>query len=337
MAYLGQVKLVPYDFVPRDFAECNGALLPIAQNTALFSVLGATYGGDARTTFGVPDLRDRVPVHQTPQDPLGARGGAASVTLTVATMPQHAHPVMASTEAATQTAISGNMLAAQAARGTAHYIASSGSTVDMTEHALTKTGNGQPHENRQPSLVLRYIITTQGNYPSREGIVDIDGEDYVGEIRAFGFNFAPRGWAMCDGQLMPINGNESLFTLIGTKFGGDGRTTFALPDLRGRVPVGAHEPVGTTFGAETVKLQPTELPAHDHQTELGSGAPDTGDPAGAMIASGASILNDGPFDTSFAAGTVGAPVPNGQPHGNMMPYLAVNYCICLVGLFPSRN
>lgn len=337
MPYIGQVKLVPYSFAPRGYADCDGQLLSISSHTALFSILGTTYGGDGQQSFGLPDLQDRAPVHQSQEDPLGHKGGAANVTLDVSTMAQHSHAINARNVPATETAISGNVFAAQAQRGAQHYITAGGQTADMSEHGLTETGGGQAHDNTQPSMTLRYVVALEGTYPSRDGGGAIDDQDYIGEIRPFGFNFAPRGWAQCDGQLLAIASNQALFSLLGTVFGGDGKTTFALPDLRGRTAVGLGQTMGAKFGSETVTLNADQIPAHDHQTELGVGVPDVGDPSGAMIANEGGIQNDGPYDVKFHPGTVSNPNPNSQPHNNMMPYQTVNFCICLFGLFPSRN
>lgn len=339
MPLIGQLKLLPYSFAPRGYADCNGQLLPIAQNTALFSILGTTYGGDGRTTFGLPDLQGRAPVHHAPATPIGQKGGAAEVALSVETMPSHSHPVMATDAPATQATAAGNVLASQAARGPENY-APAGQTVDMNEHALTETGGGQAHDNMQPSLALRFVVATDGLYPSRNGggAAD-DTEPFVGEIRAFGFNFAPRGWALCDGQLLAIQQYQALYSLLGTAFGGDGRTTFALPDLRGRTAIGIDSvhALGAKAGSETVALTADQIPAHDHQTELAEGNASEGAAAGHMLASGASLYNSGAYDTELAAEAVGAPTPNGLAHDNMMPFQTVNFSICLNGIYPSRN
>lgn len=168
-------------------------------------------------------------------------------------------------------------------------------------------------------------------------------EPYLADIQIFGFNFAPRGWARCDGQILPINQNQALFSLLGTTYGGDGRTTFALPDLRGRVPIhrsDAH-PQGQRFGEETPRLSVAELPSHTHAMAASNQDGNSGSPAGALYAgapTGLGLTYSGTspsFDTQLAAGSIG---PTGaEGHENMMPYLTLNFCIALQGLFPSRN
>ncbi|HUV43681.1 MAG TPA: tail fiber protein [Dehalococcoidales bacterium] len=164
---------------------------------------------------------------------------------------------------------------------------------------------------------------------------------FLGEITIFGFNFPPRGWASCDGQILPINQNQALFFLLGTTYGGDGRTTFALPDLRGRVPVhpGDHGVTweGTKGGGETQALNTTDVPAHTHQLSASNLVPNRESPGGNYLA--ASALN--PYtpaspDKEMKPGSISG-TGNGQGHENMQPFLVLNFCIALQGVFPSQN
>ncbi len=172
-------------------------------------------------------------------------------------------------------------------------------------------------------------------------------EPFIGEIRMFGGNFAPRGWALCDGQLLRIADNSALFSLLGTIYGGDGRTTFGLPDLRGRVPVHmgqgpgmTNRRIGQRAGAETVTLSTAELPSHTHAMGASSQAGTSAGPAAAVPAAvgltaqystaGASPGNE------MNAAAIGA-AGGGQAHTNVQPFQCVNFIIALTGLFPSRN
>ncbi len=168
-------------------------------------------------------------------------------------------------------------------------------------------------------------------------------EPFLAEIRIVGFNFAPRGWAFCDGQILPINQNQSLYSLLGTIYGGDGRTSFALPDLRGRTPIhvgssngGAHLQ-GQKGGEEQHTLAANEMPNHDHVFEA-SGADATGIvPTGQFLARATTATYTPPANlVDMNSGAV-ANTGGGQAHENMQPFLAVNFCIALQGLFPSRN
>ena len=164
-------------------------------------------------------------------------------------------------------------------------------------------------------------------------------EPFLAEVRMVGFNFAPRGWAFCDGQILPINQNQSLYSLLGTTYGGDGRTSFALPDLRGRTPihVGNSHLLGQKSGAEVYTLSTDELPGHTHQL-VGSTTPaSTGDAAGALWADNqGSPYGDPVAGVDMASDTI-ADNGGGQAHDNMQPYLTIAFCIALQGLFPSRN
>jgi microcystin-dependent protein len=164
---------------------------------------------------------------------------------------------------------------------------------------------------------------------------------YVGEIRLFAGNFAPAGWQLCDGQLLPISENETLFNLIGTTYGGDGQQTFALPDLRGRVPLHQGTHAGLTYqmgqaaGTETVTLLPQQLPVHTHGLMASSAAASGSTPAGALLAATSVASYDIGTASTAMAGTAIAPAGGAQPHENMAPTLAVNYIISLFGVFPS--
>ncbi len=163
-------------------------------------------------------------------------------------------------------------------------------------------------------------------------------QPYVGEIRMFAGNFAPAGWMFCEGQLLPISENETLFQLIGTTYGGDGQSTFALPDLRGRLPI--HQGNGfilaETGGAEEITLTVSQIPAHGHPL-LGAGVNgDQVNPGNNLPANSFNItpyINDAPTDNMNAA-AIGA-VGGSQPHSNMQPYLCVDFIISLFGIFPS--
>ena len=166
-------------------------------------------------------------------------------------------------------------------------------------------------------------------------------EPFLAEVRMFGFNFAPRNWAFCDGQILPINQNQSLYSLLGTTYGGDGRTSFGLPDLRGRVPVhvGSGFNLGSKSGVEQVVLAEAEIPAHVHGRVSKDQATST-DPTGKVLASqvrrGLRIYTE-PDDANRVALGSDKEVGGSQGHENMQPYLAIHFCIALSGLFPSRN
>jgi microcystin-dependent protein len=177
-------------------------------------------------------------------------------------------------------------------------------------------------------------------------------DPYLGQIQPFGFNFAPRGWAQCNGQLLPINQNTALFSLLGTIYGGDGRTTFALPDLRGRAalhmgtgPGLSPATIGEKAGNETETLNQNQMPSHTHaatakasssvgNTNVAENSVWSKDAGNQWAAYNNSVMadktmKDGVIQNANAGG--------GQAHNNMQPYLVVNWCIAIAGTFPSRN
>jgi microcystin-dependent protein len=165
-------------------------------------------------------------------------------------------------------------------------------------------------------------------------------QPYVGEIRMFGGNFAPAGWMFCEGQLLPISENETLFQLIGTTYGGDGESTFGLPDLRGRLPI--HQGNGfilaETGGAEDITLTVNQIPAHTHPFVAAAVAGNQTSAQNALPAHSVTItpyLNTAP-DANFKA-TVVAATGGSQPHTNFQPYLCVDFIISLFGIFPSQT
>jgi microcystin-dependent protein len=168
-------------------------------------------------------------------------------------------------------------------------------------------------------------------------------EPFLAEIRIVGFNFAPRGWAFCDGQILPINQNQSLYSLLGTNYGGDGRTTFALPDLRGRTPIHKSDghPLAQKGGAEAVTLTAAEIAAHTHAAKASSTAAVQGNPTGRVLAAadpGQTLYRnpEAATMTALRSGTV-TNAGGGQAHDNMQPFTTLAFCIALRGLFPSRN
>jgi microcystin-dependent protein len=170
-------------------------------------------------------------------------------------------------------------------------------------------------------------------------------DPFVAEIRIFPFNFAPQGWAWCDGQLLPLSQNTALFSLLGTTYGGDGRSNFALPDLQGRAPMhpgqgpglSLHD-LGETGGSETVSLLESEIPSHSHAINASVADAFSRVPVGDLPATGIGIGLYAPAGSlaSMSPNTL-APAGGDQPHNNMMPYLTYYFCIALQGVFPPRT
>ena len=162
-------------------------------------------------------------------------------------------------------------------------------------------------------------------------------EPFLSEIRIMSFNFPPKGWALCNGQLLQINQNQGLFSLLGTTFGGNGQTTFALPDLRGRVPmhVGNGHVLGERAGTEIVTITSQTLPAHNHFVNVTNVNATVG-PTNAFFAAANNTYQPTPANTTLAANTI-TNVGGSQAHINQQPFLVLSFCIALQGIFPSPN
>lgn len=162
-------------------------------------------------------------------------------------------------------------------------------------------------------------------------------QPYVGEIRMFAGNFAPSGWMFCEGQLLPISENETLFQLIGTTYGGDGESTFALPDLRGRIPVhqGNGRILAETGGAEEVTLTVQQIPAHSHPLLASADPAGTRNPLNSVLGRAGAEAYASEFTAEALSSQSIAPIGGSQPHTNFQPYLCVDFIISLFGIFPS--
>jgi microcystin-dependent protein len=173
-------------------------------------------------------------------------------------------------------------------------------------------------------------------------------DPFVAEIRIFPFNFAPKGWAFCNGQLMPLSQNTALFSLVGTTYGGDGKTTFGLPNLQGSAPMfwgqgpglSLHD-LGETGGSETITLTQSEMPSHTHNIRADAADPaDVQAPSSAVVlarSSGGNAYGTSPSAMVQLANAMVASVGGDLPHNNMQPYLTLNFCIALQGVYPPRS
>ncbi|HKA75286.1 MAG TPA: tail fiber protein [Xanthobacteraceae bacterium] len=178
-------------------------------------------------------------------------------------------------------------------------------------------------------------------------------DPFVAEIRIFPFNFAPKGWAFCDGQILPLSQNTALFSLLGTTYGGDGKSTFALPNLQGNAPLHQGQgpglqlwDLGEIQGSDTVSLLESEIPAHAHALQAQTQNATNNSPAGGLLAAGHYGGAQGGAVNYYAttsnpatllSPTAIAPAGGDQPHNNLMPYLTLNFCIALQGVFPPRT
>ena len=163
-------------------------------------------------------------------------------------------------------------------------------------------------------------------------------EPFLAEIRVFSFNFAPKGWALCNGQLLPINQNQALFSLLGTTYGGNGQTTFALPNLQAKIPfhMGGSLTLGQTGGQESHTLTINEIPAHTHAVNCGTSPAGSANPSGNFFGGGGQSVYSTTANATMSPNCV-ASAGGSQPHLNSPPSLVLNFCIALQGIFPSQN
>jgi microcystin-dependent protein len=344
--FMGEIRWVAYNApAPNGWADCSGQLLPINQNQELFSILGTIYGGDGRTSFGLPDMRGRMPMDDGAGHPLGQRSGQENVALDINEMPVHTNQLRGTT-AIGSNVIPTIQLLAQGPHPLANRIyQDSNLDQNMASESVSNTGGGQGHQNMPPFLTIKCIIALQGTVPPRTGGGITNA--YIGEIRWFAGNFAPSGYADCSGQLLQVEENTALFSLLGTTYGGDGRTTFGLPNMEGRMPLHDGRGPGLTQyrlgqvgGTETVTLSQNQMASHNHILQAMNSDSTTTSPMGNMLGLGLSSN----YHNIYGTGTLTDMHPDaianaggGQPHDNMPPHLVIKCLIALRGVFPSQS
>ncbi|UKS25436.1 tail fiber protein [Paenibacillus sp. HWE-109] len=333
--FIGEIRMFAGNFAPAGWMKCDGQTLPISENEPLFNLIGTTYGGDGETTFMLPNLQSRIPLHQGNGFTLAEQAGTEDVTLTVQQIPAHSHAAGVSSNFGSTNSPDGTVMA----RSTLNQFtdaAGSQSTMMNPGTVLGPGGGSQPHTNLQPFLTINYIISLFGIFPSQGGGSD-GTEPFLSEVRWVAFNFAPNGNVLCNGQILPINQNQGLFSLLGTTYGGNGQTTFGLPDLRGRAPIhmGNGHTLGEKSGEQAHTLSQNEMATHSHYLNASKNAASTktaqGNTFGVTSTSSYAFVRDG------TSASVTDLVGGGQPHNNMQPYLALTAIIATVGIFPSQN
>lgn len=336
---IGEIRLFPFPQPPPGWLRCDGQLLTRTQYGELFRVLGTLYGGDEHTTFALPNLQGRVAVHPGIGIGIGARRGEETHSLTLAELPNHTHLLSANATATTSTAQQHFWSSLPGA----YSVTRDEPDASLGAQALASMGDGEPHTNLQPYLVGNYCIAVAGAPPDPvDAPPATDG--MIGEVRLFAGGAVPRGWAACEGQLLSTGAQTQLYAILGTSYGGDGQTTFALPDLRGRVPLHeGHGPglspraLAQSGGDADVMLTQSELPMHSHAARYGTGSSQS-TPDGALWS------GSGHHEPAYAPSTdntLMSPrcvefVGGNAAHNNMQPYLGLHYIVALDGAFPAR-
>lgn len=342
--YLGEVRMFGGAFAPVGWVFCDGQELPIAKHQDLFGLIGSRYGGDGSSKFAVPDLRGRVPVAAGTAETgttyaIGTKGGAEKVALDLDHLAKHRHVARAATTGGVALP---NKAVWCTPTGANEYLKTT-ATTPMRDDAISFAGGSAEHDNVMPYLALNFIIAETGPSPQsgRDGFKQV--EPMLAEIRLFATDDVPYGWAPCDGKELDISTYQALFSIMGTTYGGNGTTTFKVPDLRGRAPVhvGKGYDLGAKGGEESHALMSNELPQHTHVPSAA-----TGNRSGPPIAGGVALtwgrnnsrnpfsltvptVSMDPSAVSFAGG--------GAAHPNMQPYTVLDFCIAVEGIFPRRG
>ena len=237
--FLSELRIFAFRDIPKGWVPCNGQLLSIKEFESLFSLLGITYGGDGKNTFGLPNLNARVPMHRRSNFPMGAMGGEETHTLTLNEIPRHSHQALASANAPDSNTPENNFWTNNPA------FTPYGSEADnqpMSPQALQQVGGNIAHNNMSPYLVLNICMAVEGIIPDPNK-PDSISDPWIGELRILAATAVPNAWFSCDGQILPMTKYLQLFMLIGKTYGGDGPSRFGLPDLKASAAIMA-EPTG---------------------------------------------------------------------------------------------
>jgi microcystin-dependent protein len=351
MSITGEIRIFAFNYAPGGWLRCEGQSLQASGYYGeLFSVIGQAYGGNATDgTFNLPDLRSRVMMNMDPNDSqiatTGVTGGEESVTLIPDMAAPHSHSLNIAVTP-NGIAVNGASIAQSVAmdnEGTVLSFAEATSLTKLNSGTIDYAGGGAAHENRMPSLALTVCIATFG----------MPDMPFIGEIRPFAFESGSEGWSVCDGSVLQITAYPALGKLLGNTFGGDGKLTFGLPDLRGRAAVACGQgtglssyTLGQAFGTESVSLTVDEMPAHNHDAVVCNDTAVSSTPQGEFTYLAArecpvegSLNSFIPADQPVAtlelnANTIG--MGAGNPHENRQPFLAINYMICNYGVYPQN-
>jgi microcystin-dependent protein len=341
---LGEIRMFSYGTMPDGWVPCNGQTLQITKNEALWSILGPTYGGNGQTTFALPDLRGRTTISREVAADVGKMDGEEAHALTPGEMPVHRHTVFGSDGAANSAAPAGRLWANRSGKNPFSTQVSQGAAV-MSGGSISFEGSGEKHENMSPYLAVNFGICVSGIFGGRDGT--------IGELMMYaGFPQPdqPKDWKVCEGQLLALSQNTALFSLLGTYYGGNGTSTFALPDLRKVAPIHCGQGNGLTErelgergGSATVTLNDKQLAQHTHTAKAINDPATTNVPSNNVWAMGGGDVRGGvPFYTSDGkpVGMNAEALSNaggGKPHNNMPPYLTITFLICTAGKFPVRG
>lgn len=348
---IGEIRLFAGNFAPLNWAFCDGTVYNINNYSAFYAYIGTSYGGDGQTTFAVPDLRDKLAVGMGQSSGLsnyviGQQGGSNTVTYNVTNLPAHTHTVTVNTSQNTSDKDTpvGNLPAITTGNTYGTTANAQMGTNSLSIGNLSVAGGGQPQNNIQPYLGINYIICMEGQY-------NTPVDPYLGEVKLTASGQVPDYWLPCDGRLLQIIQYQALYALLGTTYGGNGTTNFALPDLRGKVPIsrgtsttGSVYVLGQTGGTETETLTVAQMAAHTHTTSatmgVYSGVGNSNTPVNNYPAINPQRGNEYTSTTTspiMLTTVVTNSTGNGVPIDNRQAYNTIQYIICCTGgMFPMR-
>lgn len=341
-------------YIPKNWKLCDGEIMSASEYPDLFTVIGKTYGGSTGT-FQLPDYRSRVAMGSSASIPIGTQGGKEYVYLTNNNLPSHSHSFNVSTSQANNASPNNNVPASPMYLGgdVNSYISSVPNTSLATD-SIIDSGGREPHNNMQVYTSLYYIICCKGVLPK------VINEDVLGMVNLFATNSPPTNWLPCDGAILKIADYKLLYSLIGSQFGGDNVTTFALPQLQNNVaaspnltaaPGGGRAGIpnfiqGTSVGSATETLTVEEIPVHSHGTwatpkQAQSNLPTSGSYIAGIgeVSAGVFVAGEGFVNApneQLAQTTIGNDGGN-EGHENRQPFLSSQFYICYKGNYPSRN
>ncbi len=350
-AFLGEIRMFAGNFVPNGWVLCDGLLLSKDLNQGLYGVIGTQYGGNGVTNFALPDFRGRLPIHfreAAPTIAIGEKGGWESTTLLLSQLPPHTH--RASTEGISchdsigDSPIPTNRYPGYSSLDNSYINAKDCQEYGYAAEAETKvgvSGESKPLENRMPSRYINFIMATAA----------LARGPFLGEIQIFCGNYAPEGWQFCDGQTLNIDDFGALYSVIETTYGGDGVNDFALPDLRGRAPVGVSNAgkLGDAFGVKEVEFKTDNMPQHLHTVttkfKVGKSFAREGTPKSnywAYIKNNEYASSPEPYaymadDAVQVNLHVNDSKSSQLPIDNQQPLIALNFIICVDGIRPSPS
>ncbi|MBS7526926.1 tail fiber protein [Fusibacter paucivorans] len=350
---VGEIKIFAGTYAPKNWEFCDGQMLSKKKHEALYDLIGTTYGSISDTTFALPDLRGRVPVHKgtgtglsTYQ--LGEKKGETSVRLSPQHLPKHTHKFYVSSRKATEE-MPFNHLIADSDINLYLDAKSSEKRVEMSPLTISRMGDGRPHTNLQPFTSIGYIICVneETSTESDAGSDAVLMDQFIGEVRVFSYYHVPKGWLRCNGKSFGINKYSSLYGVIDVQFGGKEHVEFNVPNITERIVIHRNDDfkIGLTGGTEKVRINTSEMPKHTHSLRvIPEDANENLCDSNYMLAkadyNGSRVFKSyyDEYDNYAEMGEAAIDAAGeSSAHDNVMPSFSLEYCIAYEGTYPPRD